>query len=135
MSNDDALWLSWAANGQHGLPRSREAKRCAIRAALCHPRWKKESDRAIARHIGCDHKTVAAMRRANRGGEFPTAASQEKPKPSKEAILEASQLLARVQPEQEADFEHSELAVVRAGYEAVHRLLFGAKTLPRSNKT
>jgi len=130
---DDALWLSWGANRNHGLRRTQKDKRRAIRAAVQHPRWKLESDRAIAQHIGCDHKTVGAMRRECTAGEFPTdktaPGSRPSAGPSKRKILQACRLLAMVQPEQARQFSPAELATVRAGYEPLHRLLFGASTL------
>src|ERR1700733_1929361 len=42
---DDALWYSLGANRNHGLPRTREQLRSAIRAALKHAKWSKQSDR------------------------------------------------------------------------------------------
>ena len=126
----DALWLSWGVNRDHGLPRTQEAKRNAIRAALRHPEWSKKSDRVIAKHIGCDHKTIGSFRRRIQAGEFPTPRPevQGEPAPSKNAILNASRLLARMLPTQESEFAPTELLLIRKGHEAVHRLLFGAKT-------
>jgi len=99
---EEASWLSWGANRDHGLRRTRKDKRRAIQAAIEHPRWSLESDRAIARHIGCDHKTVASIRRKSARGEFPTneidQGSQSLSGPSKSKILRACQLLSRVQP-------------------------------------
>ena len=67
------------------------------------------------------------------GGEFPTGKVTQglgpPSKPSKSKILEACRLLAKVQPEQARQFSPEELATVRAGYEPLHRLLFGASTL------
>ena len=129
----DALWLSWGANRNHGLSRTQKDKRRAIQAAIEHPRWGRESDRAIAHHIGCDHKTVGAMRRECAAGEFPTRTlTQGSPPPSgppKNKILKACQLLAKVRREQAPQFSREELATVRAGYEPLHRILFGASTL------
>jgi hypothetical protein len=135
---DDALWLAWGANRSHGLRRAQKDKRRAIQAAIQHPRWSMESDRAIAQQIGCDHKTVGAMRRECAAGEFPTGQmTQGTPPPSglpKSKILEACRLLAKVQPEQARQFSREELATVRAGYEPLHRLLFGASTLRPENQ-
>jgi hypothetical protein len=123
----DALWLSWGANRGHGLRRTQKDKRRAIQAAIAHPRWTLQSDRAIARHIGCDHKTVARMRRQCTGGEFPT--NEVQPGPSKSQILRACRLLSKVQPEQARLFDRADIATVRAGYEPMHCLLFGFSTL------
>jgi len=137
---EDAQWLSWAANRNHGFRRTQKEVRCAIQAALNHPRWSLKSDRAIAKHIGCDHKTVAAMRRMSAGGEFPTGhqtdeGSHLSPGPAKSKILAACRLLAKVQPEQARQFNREELAIVREGYEPLHRLLFGASTLRPQKST
>jgi hypothetical protein len=130
---DDALWLSWGANRNHGLRRARKDIRRVIEAAVRHRRWTLMSDRAIAQHIGCDHKTVGAMRRKCASGEFPTdqtGPSSRRPSgPSKRKILQACRLLAKIQPEQASHFNPPELAIVRAGYEPLHRLLHGASTL------
>jgi ParB-like nuclease domain len=130
---DDAMWLSWGANRSHGLRRTRREKHDAIRAAVLHPRWRLESDRAIGQHIGCDHKTVGAVRRECAGGEFPTdtiAPRSHRPSgPSKPKILEACRLLAKLKPERARQFDRTELAIVRAAYESMHRLLFGGSTL------
>jgi hypothetical protein len=130
---DDALWLSWGANRNHGLRLTPNDRRRAILAAVQHPRWSLESDRTIAQHIGCDHKTVGKMRRACFGGEFPThhpaPASGCPAGPSKARILKACRLLAKVRPEQAREFNQTDLVTVRAGYKPLHRLLFGASTL------
>lgn len=49
-SREDAVWLSYGANGTHGLPRSKEETLRAIESALVHPKGKGMSDEAIAQH-------------------------------------------------------------------------------------
>ena len=136
---DDALWLAWGANRSHGLRRDRMDKRRAIQAAIQHPRWSRESDRAIARQIGCDHKTVATMRRECAGGEFPTKdirhGAHSQSGPSKRQILGACQLLSKVQPDQLQQFTPADRAIVTVGYESTHRLLFGFSTLGSGKET
>jgi hypothetical protein len=140
---EDALWLSWGAYRNHGLRRTQKDKGRTILAAVQHPRWSRESDRAIAQHIGCDHKTVGAMRRESAAGEFPTEqtapGSRPPAGPFKRTILQACRLLAKIEPEQSRQFNPAELATVRAGYEPLHRLLFSASTLgprkPRAGST
>jgi hypothetical protein len=123
----DALWLSWGVNRTHGLPRTREAKVRAIRAALCHPKWSKSSNRKIAEHIGCDHKTVGKMR-DRVFGEFPTEGTQATPKGNvgvtKNQIFQACRLLAKARPEQ-FQFEAAELAELSAGHDSLSQLLAG----------
>lgn len=48
---------------------TQEQKRELIRAEI--QRRPDDSDRAIGRRVGCDHKTVGAVRRELSGGEFP----------------------------------------------------------------
>lgn len=56
----DARWFACGANRAHGLRRSPADKRRAVEMALKdHP---EKSDRAIAEHVGVDHKTVASVR-------------------------------------------------------------------------
>ena len=67
-TQEDAQWLSFAANAHHdtgGLCRSNADKRRAVEAALSHPKGKGMSDNAIAQHVGVSDKTVAAVRRAS----------------------------------------------------------------------
>ncbi len=120
---DDALWHSWGANRSHGLPRTREELRSAVRSALKHPKWSKESDRKIGRQVGCDHKTVGNMRRTlvRVRGEFPTGS--RKLGLLDKQVLKACQLLASAQPEQVSPFETAECAILRAGYESLMQLL------------
>jgi ParB-like chromosome segregation protein Spo0J len=58
----DAKWFSLGANQAHGLRRSNEDKRCAVRDALRDREWSKLSDRELAAHIGVSHSFVAAVR-------------------------------------------------------------------------
>jgi hypothetical protein len=68
-TRDDALWHAVAANKNHGLKRTNADKRKAVKMALeLHSEM---SDRAIAEHVGVDHKTVAALRETTSGGEIP----------------------------------------------------------------
>lgn len=58
----EAQWASLAANKRHGLRRSQEDKRRAIKRAL--KGWgEKKSNNQIAQHIGCSDPTVAKYRR------------------------------------------------------------------------
>jgi len=70
-TKEDAQWASLAANKRHGLRRSQADKRRAIKRAL--KGWGTDkSDREIARHVGCDHKTVGKYRdEQERTGEIP----------------------------------------------------------------
>lgn len=71
-TREDARWLSYGVNKDHGLPRTPADKVKAILAALKHPRGVKLSDRQIAAHVGVDHKTVGKYRTAKESsGEIP----------------------------------------------------------------
>lgn len=60
------------ANADHGLRRSRQDVQRAIELLLRDEEWAKWSDREIARHVHCDHKTVGATRgRLSSTGEIP----------------------------------------------------------------
>jgi hypothetical protein len=58
---EEAQWLACAAN--RGLARTHGDKRCAVRAALQHPRSKDMSDRALAAYCGVGHQLVGTIRR------------------------------------------------------------------------
>ncbi len=61
-TQEDAQWASLSANKAHGLRRTREDKRRAIKKALRG--WATEmSNNAIARHIGCSDVTVGKYRK------------------------------------------------------------------------
>lgn len=61
-TKQDAQWESLAANKDHGLRRTQSDKRRAIKRAL-KMKGAGESNAEIARHVGCDDKTVAKYRR------------------------------------------------------------------------
>ena len=58
----DAILHSLGANTHHGLRPTNEDKRKAVGIMLADPEWAELSDRAIARHCGCGHPLVAAIR-------------------------------------------------------------------------
>lgn len=61
-TKQEAQWASLAANKRHGLRRSQEDKRRAIKRAL--KGWgEKKSNNQIAQHIGCSDRTVGKYRR------------------------------------------------------------------------
>ena len=68
----DAQWMSFGVNSQHGLRRTRWDVQRAITAALQHPMSAGFSDRMLADHIHCDHKTVGVQRKKlEMSGEVP----------------------------------------------------------------
>jgi hypothetical protein len=74
---EQAQWMSYGVNATHGLPRTNWDKRRAVAAALNHALSKDLSDRAIAQHVGCDHKTVGSVRRELvASGEVPQSATR-----------------------------------------------------------
>lgn len=68
----DAILDSVAANSNHGLRRTRDDVRRAIKTLLRDEEWRKWSDREIARKVDCDHKTVGKERaELAASGEIP----------------------------------------------------------------
>lgn len=73
----DAEWLAFGANTRHGLRRSPDDIAKAVKAALRHPNALGKSDRELARHCGCDHKTVGKYRKElEASGERPQIATR-----------------------------------------------------------
>lgn len=62
----DAILHSVGANSLHGLRRSNEDKRCAVRTLLNDREWGAWSDRQIADACGVSHPFVAAIRNPDR---------------------------------------------------------------------
>src|SRR6056297_168594 len=60
--HDDALLAAVKANADHGLRRSNEDKRLAVRTLLMHPEWGTWSDRVLADKAGTTHPTVKRVR-------------------------------------------------------------------------
>jgi hypothetical protein len=71
----DAVLYAVGANGTHGLRRTRDDKRRAVRMLLEDAEWGQWSDREIAKRCDVDHKTVGGIRRelapAEKNGEIP----------------------------------------------------------------
>ncbi len=61
-TQSDAQWYSYGVNRSHGLPRTIEDRKRAIKSALQHPQGEKRSDSEIAKHVGVSHTTVAKYR-------------------------------------------------------------------------
>lgn len=61
-SVEDARWESIGANKSHGLRRTNEDKRNAVKQALLHPKGTEMSNRQIADHVGVHHVTVGTVR-------------------------------------------------------------------------
>ena len=62
-TTEDAQWESIGANKSHGLRRTNEDKRNAVKMALIHPKGVEKSDRSIADHVGVHQTTVMRIRR------------------------------------------------------------------------
>lgn len=59
---EDAQWMSFGVNAEHGLPRSNADKRRAVEAALRHAKGLTMSSRAIAEHCKVSDHFVGVMR-------------------------------------------------------------------------
>lgn len=78
----DAKWYSLGANTSHGLRRTNEDKRSAVRTLLADKEWSKLSDREIAAHLCVAHSFVAAIRNpkvAQRQAENRKASAEREP--------------------------------------------------------
>jgi hypothetical protein len=97
----DALWFALTANQTHGLRMNRADMRHAVELAL--KAFPEKSNREIARQIGCDDKTVAAVR-ANLEGtaEIPqlekTTGVDGKARPAKRQSTEKPDLPMEDEP-------------------------------------
>lgn len=60
---EDAQWESIGANKSHGLRRTNEDKRNAVKQALLHPKGATLSNVKIAEHVGVSHTTVQNIRK------------------------------------------------------------------------
>jgi ParB-like chromosome segregation protein Spo0J len=67
----DALLYAASANSMHGVRRTSKDKRRAVELVL--QEFPHATDRWVAERCGVDHKTVGAVRRMRRLGEFPQA--------------------------------------------------------------
>lgn len=61
-TREDARWLSYSANIDHGMRRTNEDKQKAVVAALKHPKGAKLADSKIAEHVGVSVTTVGKYR-------------------------------------------------------------------------
>lgn len=61
-TREDARWLSYGVNKDHGLQRTNEDKKKAVIAALKHPNGAKKSDNQIAEHVGVSQPMVSKYR-------------------------------------------------------------------------
>jgi hypothetical protein len=102
-----------------------------VAKALDHPKLRHLSDRALALHLNLDHKTVGTWRRKLRG-ELPRTRAQFARK-----IYLAHLRCTRKTPSTLVwrSLRPNDFAEVRATYEELHRVLFGASTLPDPNPT
>lgn len=65
------------ANARHGLPRTQEDKRKAVRAALAHPELSKRSDTQISKLCGVSQPFVSGLRRTLSGSSTPPKKPQD----------------------------------------------------------
>lgn len=91
VADDDEAWSVAVTLNCARRHLTSEQKRTIISEEL--RRRPDDSDRAIARRVGCDHKTVGVVRRAGEGGEIPHAAptmsraeAEERTKQTREAL-------------------------------------------------
>jgi ParB-like chromosome segregation protein Spo0J len=89
-TEEDAKYMSWAANKTHGLHRTNADKRKTVLEMLNHPEYGKQADRQIALHIGVSHTYVSLMR--NRQAEPPKASTFTPPPVKPEPVEEKEEI-------------------------------------------
>jgi hypothetical protein len=106
----DAAWDALSSNTTHGLRRSNADKRRAVELALKNPRSRKMSARAIAEHVGVDHKTVAAIQKEKESvGEIPHVERREgRDGKSYQATTRAPAHPAKPPPPTDADYDEAQ---------------------------
>ena len=72
-----AVWFSYHANAEHGLPRQSGASKAILQKIFADPEWSNKSVADIAQHVGCSR--TYASRTKNEGGA-PTVGAPEDPK-------------------------------------------------------
>lgn len=83
---EEAVWKALAANQTHGIRRTNEDKRRAVRLALESPIGNEQSARVLAEHIGVSHELVLKVRgewEAERRAQLSTPDSCEPAEPVK----------------------------------------------------
>jgi len=92
----DAILFSLKANVVHGLRPNNEDKRKAVLTMLDDPEWCEMKDRAIARHCGCSHMTVARIRASLAEPETPEIGTSAKNAPAEIGTSASPQAAAPV---------------------------------------
>jgi hypothetical protein len=114
---------------REGLPRiPARQRREAICMLLQHKNWREKSARAIADHVGCDHKTVTKMKRLLAGESRELVGGSA----FRTRFLKACQLIAETQDPDALwrATNDQQLAVVKEARKKLHRILQGGRTLP-----
>lgn len=103
----DAKWYSLGANTSHGLRRTNEDKRSAVRELLADKEWSKLSDREIAAHLCVAHSFVAAIRNpkvAERQAEHRKASAVREPQKVNRPVQVESDSTPIAKPSEAKDF-------------------------------
>ena len=58
----EAIWMSYAANKSHGLPRQKGVVKRIIESILCNPEWSKRPQTDIAKHVGVTRGYVSQIK-------------------------------------------------------------------------
>ena len=112
-------------NRRPPLQRSNAAIAKAVFRALNQVKWRRATDRELGRHLGLDHRTIGRWKKRLAGGEVPQAVI------TKKWLLFACERIATIIPDAVwRELDENGLASVRKAYAALHRVLYGGKTLP-----
>ena len=80
----DAIWRSFGANRDHGLPRQRGVAKKIVEEVFADSTWAKKSLNAIARHVGVTRQYVTKIRDEFEQAKVSTNAPFEDAKPYSE---------------------------------------------------
>jgi hypothetical protein len=117
---------------KEGLPRiPARHKREAIRMLLEDENWREKSARAIAEHVGCDHKTVTKVKRLLAGESREVVEGSA----FRTRFLKACEKIAETQDPDvlwRETTDKEQWAVIKEAWKKLHRITHGGRTLPDS---
>ena len=120
------------STSQRSLLRSNLDVARAVLSALKHPKQRNLGDRELGRRLGLDHRTIGRWRKRLAGGEVLHLPL------TKKQFLSACSRVSRILPDPMwGELEARDMACVRQAYNtvhqayiALHRVLYGERTLP-----
>ena len=68
---EQAVWLSYSSNGDHGIPRPKGSVKMILEDLLNNPKFAKKSTKQIAMHVHCSQRSVQVVRQQITAPEPP----------------------------------------------------------------